>query len=133
MSELDVAAANLTFYAAFTGTDRGSMDAIWAREHPVFCIHPGWPPLLSRASVISSWYKIFDGPAPPMVRFEQPVVHVVGDLGYVVGREVISGNQLAATNIFVRESTGWKICHHQATPIASEMLAADLVPPTEMN
>ena len=133
MSELAVTAANLDFYAAFAGGDMAAMELLWAREHPVFCVHPGWPPLMSRAQILASWQKIFDGPAPPAVRFERLAGHEVGDLGYVIGCEVIGGGQLAATNIFVHESTGWKICHHQATPIAPGMAVDQILAPTEMN
>ena len=133
MSEQAVKAANISFYAAFTGGDIAAMDSLWAREHPVFCVHPGWPPLLSRAQILASWQKIFEGPAPPAVRFEHLAGHEVGDIGYVIGRELIGGGQLAATNIFVRESTGWRICHHQATPIAPGMAVDALLSSTEMN
>jgi hypothetical protein len=40
----------------------------------------------------------------------------------VVCEEQIADDVLVATNVFVRERGGWKLAHHQAAPVASEML-----------
>ena len=42
MTDADaVLAANLEFYRAFTMRDVAAMDALWARDAPVACLHPG--------------------------------------------------------------------------------------------
>ena len=59
----DALAANRAFYHAFGSRDLGAMDRMWARTVPVLCIHPGWPPLLERNAVLSSWRDILRNPA----------------------------------------------------------------------
>ena len=41
-----VLAANEAFYRAFAARDFAAMDALWAAEAPVACIHPGWDALV---------------------------------------------------------------------------------------
>src|SRR5262245_1739993 len=53
--EAEVLAANEAFYTLFASRDLAAMEQLWAKSHAVTCIHPGWSPLMSRASVISSW------------------------------------------------------------------------------
>src|SRR5438128_8412277 len=43
-TEREVLEANAAFYAAFAQRDADAMDALWAREVPVACLHPGWHP-----------------------------------------------------------------------------------------
>lgn len=50
----DVLAANEAFYTAFTNRDYPQLEALWAREHEVAVIHPGWPPLFGRSAVLES-------------------------------------------------------------------------------
>ena len=44
--------ANDAFYLAFCNRDLDAMDAIWARETPITCNHPGWDPLSDRDEVM---------------------------------------------------------------------------------
>lgn len=132
MSEQAIIAVNDAFYQAFSTQDVATMDELWAREHPVFCVHPGWAPLMTRRHVIASWRDILTGPSAPDIRHSDAVVHTVGDLGYVVCIESLGDGRLTATNIFVREALGWKICHHQATPIAYQP-DIERPPPEQLN
>ncbi|MEE8533734.1 MAG: nuclear transport factor 2 family protein, partial [Alphaproteobacteria bacterium] len=43
--EQTVLFVNEAFYQAFADGDLAAMDAVWAREAPVACIHPGWAAL----------------------------------------------------------------------------------------
>ena len=77
-----VLAANLEFYRAFSARDLVAMDALWARQAPVICIHPGWPPLADRDSVMESWHGILANPDSPRLswlgdgrsRMSRPVI-----------------------------------------------------------
>src|SRR5207244_11286142 len=62
-----VLAANLEFYRAFTARDLVAMDAIWARQAPVACVHPGWPALADRDSVMAGWHNILASPEAPRI------------------------------------------------------------------
>ena len=114
----DLVAANEAFYQAFNRRDVAAMDALWASDAPVACIHPGWQALVGREEVMESWGAILAGDRSPRVRITEPVAHVYGDSGFVLCVEEIDGEALAATNVFTREDGAWKIVHHHAGPIA---------------
>src|SRR5882724_13163992 len=78
-AEREVLEANAAFYAAFEQRDPEAMDALWAREAPVACLHPGWEPLFGREAVVGSWRRILlEGGAPPEIHCERPSAHVAG-------------------------------------------------------
>ncbi|MGC0388813.1 hypothetical protein ABIF91_001167 [Bradyrhizobium sp. USDA 241] len=53
-----VIAANAAFYAAFSTGDFDEMQRMWADDDAISCIHPGWPAIIGRATVIGSWRDI---------------------------------------------------------------------------
>ena len=114
-----VLAANLEFYRAFTARDLAAMEALWAREAPVACIHPGWPVLAEREIIIESWRGILDNPNAPRIACFDERVYLYGDAALVVCEEELDGGTLAASNLFVREDGAWRIAHHQAGQIAA--------------
>jgi len=109
-----VLAANLEFYRAFGARDLAAMDALWAREAPVACIHPGWPALSDRDAVIESWRGILGNPQAPRITCFDERVHLYGDAALVICEEELDGGTLIASNFFVREAGAWRIAHHQA-------------------
>ena len=111
-----VLAANQEFYRAFAARDFAAMDALWARETPVACIHPGWDALVCRDMVMESWAAILGGPGAPQIRCEAPRAFVLGSSAFVICREVLEQGRLIATNVFTREQAGWRMIHHQAGP-----------------
>lgn len=116
--EREVLAANAAFYQAFARHDGDAMDALWAREGQVACLHPGWEALLGREAVVKSWRRIFlAGGAPPSIRCEGASVHLLGGAALVICTEVLPGGALAATNLFVRERGQWRLAHHHASPL----------------
>ena|SRR2546430_1338469 len=116
--ERELLEANQRFYAAFAARDAAAMEALWAREVELVCLHPGWEPLLGRDPVLQSWRRILlGGGAPPGIRCEQPVARVAGSVGWVVCREIVPGGALAATNVFIREGDTWRLAHHHASPL----------------
>lgn len=108
--------ANDAFYAAFAGRDPDAMDALWAANAPVTCLHPGWPPLTGRDAVLKSWRAILTAPSAPDVECRAPEAFVTGDAARVICFEVIGDTALIATNLFVRENGGWHLVHHQSGP-----------------
>ncbi len=111
--------ANEAFYLAFSTRDLEAMDALWARQAPVTCIHPGWSALTGRDAVMESWQAILTNPSSPVVDCRNPVAHLFGDVGYVICYEAHDQGVLIATNIFVREEGAWKMIHHQAGATSS--------------
>jgi ketosteroid isomerase-like protein len=121
MSESDaVLFANEAFYQAFASRDVALMDELWAREAPVACLHPGWPPLYERAAIIESWRRILENEQSPAIECVAPRAFVDGAAAFVICYERMEGGYLVATNLFRREARGWKIVHHQAGPVAGE-------------
>jgi hypothetical protein len=108
--------ANEAFYRAFADRDMAAMEALWSREAPVACIHPGWSALVSRRDVIESWRRILGNENSPRVTCKEPSAFVHGECAFVVCYEEIDGNFLVATNVFRREGRQWKLVHHQAGP-----------------
>lgn len=118
-TELEVLDANDAFYRAFAAHDATAMAALWAEDHPVACIHPGSDVLTGRDAVLASWRAVLVPGGAPILSCAQAESHVLGDVALVTCHEVLrAGGRLAATNVWVRERGGWRLAHHQATPIA---------------
>jgi len=120
MSDADDAlAANEAFYRAFNQRDIALMTALWAASEDVTCIHPGWNALEGRERVLDSWRAILGNPSQSRIVTGGATVSFRGDVAIVLCRELVGGSPLIATNVFVRESEGWKLLHHQSGPVAS--------------
>ena len=113
--QVSVLFANEAFYAAFAGRDIKAMDELRCRPD-VTCIHPGWPPLLGRDSVMQSWRAILSNPASPAISCGNATAYVFADAAYVLCHENVEQTFLAATNVFLHEKAGWKMVHHHAGP-----------------
>lgn len=133
-AKIEVLAANRAFYAAFAASDLEAMDELWAREHEVMCIHPGWEALHGREPVLSSFRSILISPHSPNIRATDERAFIEGGLAFVTCVERIGAAELAATNVFARERGAWKLVHHHSSPVAPEKLS-DRPPPkkSELN
>lgn len=109
---------NEAFYQAFADGDHAAMERVWAREGPVSCVHPGWPPLYTRAAILESWRRILAAGPQPALAFHAPETFALGEVAWVVCREQIGDAVLVATNVFRREQRRWLLVHHQAGPLA---------------
>lgn len=110
--------ANERFYEAFAAADASAMEALWAREVPVACVHPGWTALEGRQAVMTSWERIFDAePGPTGVHASDAAARVIGDTAVVVCMEHLEGTTLVATNVFVLEESEWRMAHHHASAV----------------
>lgn len=107
--------ANEAFYRAFADQDLKGLEALWADDAPVLCLHPGWPPLIGYEDVIDSFVRILEG-GPPDIQMADPQVFRYGDTALVVCYEVIGNDRLIATNGFVQRGHIWRMVHHQAGP-----------------
>jgi len=132
LAEDAVLAANQAFYDAFAGRDVAAMEALWSREGPVACIHPGWNPLTERDEIIAAWTAILRNPEAPDVQVENPTVMLFGDTAMVICHERVGGALLACTNLFRLEQGVWRMVLHQAGPVSEEPIRGedDLPPPS---
>ena len=115
MSEkMQVLFANEAYYAAFLSGDFEKMETLWARSQTISCIHPGWHHLLGWKLVMESWASILSNSDLPTMEIKNATANIYGDFAIVICYEVFHEASLVATNVFARETDGWKIMHHQA-------------------
>ena len=113
----EVLSANLEFYRAFTTSDYPAMNALWARDVPVQCIHPGWPAIAGREAVMKSWHGLLGNPEPTRVACHDDHAVLYPGFAVVTCEEELAAGHLVATNMFVKEGGSWRLFHHQASPL----------------
>ena len=118
---------NEAFYRAFADRDIEAMNNLWSNKVSVSCIHPGWQPLFDRREILKTWKAILTSPDAPVIRSYNENVNIFGDTASVICIEELTEGILAATNIFHREGSLWKIIHHQAGPTSAEAQNDDRV------
>lgn len=118
VDETEVLSKNRAFYAAFAQRDLMRMDDLWARNAAVACVHPGWQPIRGRPQVMASWRAILAQDNSPRVACEGATASIFGETAVVLCEELLDDGRLVATNLFVREEGEWRLCHHQAGPMA---------------
>jgi ketosteroid isomerase-like protein len=124
-SEEAVRNANQRFYAAFESLDLAEMEAVWAHDDAVQCVHPGWELLLGWDEVRDRWARLFANTKRVRVGLSCVWVRVEGDVGWVactarVTTAFSDGFDEAivqVTNIFVRRENQWLLVAHHASPL----------------
>ena len=111
--------ANEVFYRAFSDGDLNTLNGLWAVQGPVACIHPGWPALTDRESIMNSFQSIIEGPSPPIIECRAAHPMIFDPIGIVLCYEIIDQQTLVATNVFRHEGSIWTMIHHQAGPSQS--------------
>jgi ketosteroid isomerase-like protein len=132
--EAGVHAANSAFYAALEARDLDAMSEVWEHADRIVVTHPGWPMLRGWARVAGSWDAIFRNTGYIQFVLTDEQVTVVGDSAWVtldenilqsgtpesvVGDE-LSGSRATALNIYVRDSAGWRMVVHHASPVHTD-------------
>lgn len=106
--------ANAAFYQAFASGDFKAMDALWAKDESISCLHPGWPPVTGPDKVMAAWRAILEKPPTPPIQCLKPQAALFDGFGRVLCHEAIGRIHLVATNLFVRRNGRWRMIHHQA-------------------
>jgi hypothetical protein len=114
--------ANDAFYRAFADANLAAMDALWARNTPVTCIHPGWHPLNSREQIMDTWRQVFASDRQAQLTCHAPEAFLMGEVAFVICYEQLPHAMLIATNIFHLEQQQWRLVHHQSGPTRSRPL-----------
>lgn len=110
--------ANRNFYDAFARADYQTMEELWAREHEIAIIHPGWSPLHGRRAVLDAWRRIFDNSSGSHLNCSEAEVYFINEAAFVICIERMPEGEVVATNVFVQEHGEWKITHHHGGLIA---------------
>jgi hypothetical protein len=121
-----VQAANQAFYRAFETLELANMDAVWAHDETVTCLHPGWPLCAGWDQVRRSWATIFANTTAMRFNVTDERIDVRGALAWVVCVERIrstaagatAAGAIVATNIFRRDGSTWRLVHHHGSPYA---------------
>jgi ketosteroid isomerase-like protein len=124
-----VTAANAALYEAFETADVERMAAVWDDLDPasLVCVHPGWPALRGRTSVLRSWSAVMA--QTDYVQFVLSDLHVSieGDTAVVTCTENVltsvrdmRGGAVVATNVFRRRPGGWRLQVHHGSPVLGE-------------
>jgi ketosteroid isomerase-like protein len=128
-AEDEVRAASAKLYAALNrmlNGDAGSLTDIWSHGASVTTMHPiggrevGWD------QVKKSFEQVAQLTSKGQVKLSDQLIQVTGDIAYELAVEharfTLAGQPVAGdcrvTNIYRRESGGWKVVHHHtdATP-----------------
>lgn len=129
--------AESAFYSAFEMGDISLMEALLA-DHSVSCIHPNAMPIVGRKAVIDSWSKILDTVTEPAFYPEVLNRTVEGDeVGntaiHLVAERIAPDHKIDSetslvivTNIYIRQSNGWRMqMHHASLPPYEENQAIE--------
>ena len=65
--------------------------------------------------------KIVSAPASTEENVTWSRMSTPGSAAFVVCTEKLEAGDLVATNLFVQEAGGWKLAHHHAGPVASDV------------
>ncbi len=129
----DVAAANAALYEAFETADVDRMNRVWDEVDPdaVVCVHPGWPMLRGRDTVLRSWSAVMAGTDYIQFFLTDVQVTVLGDTAIVTCQENVltevseqgDGNAaVIATNVLVRRPGGWRVQVHHGSPVLGRLV-----------
>ena len=134
--EHDVLSANTSLYEAFETADVDRMTALWDDVEPeaVVCVHPGWPMLRGRDTVLRSWAAVMAGTDYIQFFLTDVRVSVLGDVAVVTCQENVltevsetgNGNAVVvATNVYVRRGGSWRAQVHHGSPVLGQLVNDD--------
>ena len=117
-------AAEAAFYAAFETRSLDAMMAVWAADDSIACIHPLSAPLDGRAAVAAGWRSMFEAAGKFSVLAE--LAHEIREPGQVIrivreyltiGDEAEPRPPILATNVYRKDTDGWRMVLHHASPL----------------
>lgn len=117
-------AAEAAFYAAFEARDLDAMMAVWDSSDRIVCIHPLAAPLNGLGPVSAGWQSIFEAAEQFQVQVEvaheihapTQVIRIVREY-LTIGEESEPRPPILATNVYLKESNGWHLMLHHASPL----------------
>ena len=118
--------ANRRFYDALEALDMDAMAAVWAGGDDVVCVHPGGPVQRRLEEVGGAWEAIMSHTGYIEFEIADTVVALADPVAWVTCTERITSAsgagtpavaEVAATNVFVLDATGWRIALHHASPV----------------
>ena len=116
------------FYEALERSDVDALMALWADDEEIVCIHPGGPRLVGFDAVRAAWQEVLSNGSlsihvvsrTVMANLSSAVHHVIEQVEVQVRGEMQRVN-VAATNVFFKTPTGWKLVAHHASPAGEDV------------
>jgi ketosteroid isomerase-like protein len=118
--------AALAFYQAFEAQDIDAMMATWADDEEIVCVHPGGARVVGYDAVRATWEQIFAG---EKLAFRLDNVVTIETVGLAMQSAIehvsVAGGPAqaaAATNVFMRTPSGWRLVCHHASPVTAVVM-----------
>lgn len=116
------------FYDAMQRGDVEAMMSLWADDEDVLCVHPSSGRLVGLSAIRQSWASIFDGGGGIDVRAIEVRAHTgaviaVHNLVEQIIVDTQAGTQIVecvATNVYVKQASGWRMVLHHSASAAGE-------------
>ena len=115
--------AENAFYDAVQSGDLDGLMRVWADDEEVVCVHPNGRRLVGHAAIRESWHSVFSGGRKLQVSVTRSVrwSSMLMSIHNVVEHILVDNDQgdltLAATNVYIRGASGWRILIHHASAI----------------
>jgi ketosteroid isomerase-like protein len=128
----EVRQASAQFYAALNRMAHGdgsAMADIWSHSGTVTTMHPIGGREVGWENVQGPWLQVAQLCSAGNIRLQDQRIEATNELAYEVGDErgeiTMAGRQMAiehrVTNVYRRETDGWKIVHHH-TDLSPDMI-----------
>jgi ketosteroid isomerase-like protein len=104
------------------------MMATWADDEDIVCVHPGGARVVGFDAVRATWEQLFTGDAKLTFRLEHTVmIETVGlamqsVIEHVYSADGTARGAAAATNVFMRTPSGWRLVCHHASPVTAVVM-----------
>ncbi len=116
-------AAEEAFYDAMQRGDVAAMMSLWADDEDVVCVHPSGARLVGLHAIRASFEEIFAQGGVDVRPSDQRVhlgaliaVHNVVEKVLVDGRMGTEIVECVATNVYLKDASGWRILVHHSAP-----------------
>lgn len=119
-------AANARFYEALERADLDAMEALWAHDDDVHCVHPGAELISGWGAVRRSWAAVFASGQYLQLIITDVHGRLLAGTGVVTCTENaltglpgggLAGGRSLATNVFVWDDREWRMVAHHASPV----------------
>lgn len=125
---LDIEAA---FYDALSRADAQALMALWADDEEIVCVHPGGPRLIGYGPVRNAWQEVLaNGGLHIRVLSRTMMSNLSSAVHHVIEQIIVHENgqdhliNVAATNVFFKTPSGWRLVAHHASPAGEEAAQA---------
>jgi len=127
--------AEAAFYEALERADLDAMMEVWSEDEEVSCIHPGGARLTGYAQVREMWAQMFKSGQRLQVQLsDQLVVSGMVFAAHSLNENILvrSGrgegtlSVVAATNVYLRAGSGWRLVLHHGSPAPAPAIRREL-------